>query len=83
MRDYALAIGADFGPTHDEESIVSTLPRELARDAHGRLGEVMDRFSTRTGVRVWLRPLGGGREWEVDGSTITLVERDAEMEPNR
>ncbi|OLE23184.1 MAG: hypothetical protein AUG49_16835 [Catenulispora sp. 13_1_20CM_3_70_7] len=41
----------------------------LVRDATGRIGRLM--AYTRT--RAWLRPPGGGLEWDVDPKTITPV----------
>ncbi|MEO3751753.1 hypothetical protein [Streptomyces sp. B6B3] len=42
----------------------------LARDTElGRLGKVMDYQSG----RVWLRPVEGGREWDVQPDRVELV----------
>jgi hypothetical protein len=41
----------------------------LVRDAGGRIGRLM----AYTRARAWLRPPGGGREWDVEPSTITEV----------
>lgn len=45
----------------------------LVRDAQGRVGKLM----AYTGKRAWLRPVGGGREWDVDPRSITAVEEEA------
>ncbi|GAB2876517.1 hypothetical protein GCM10022245_09530 [Streptomyces mayteni] len=37
---------------------VGALARDIARDAVGCVAD-------RQGSRVWLRPVGGGREWDV------------------
>ncbi|TDC80424.1 hypothetical protein [Streptomyces hainanensis] len=42
---------------------------ELARDARGVVGRVMDREAG----RVWLRPVGGGREWDVRAEEVAAV----------
>jgi len=41
----------------------------LVRDAGGRIGRLM----AYTRARAWLRPPGGGREWDVDPESITTV----------
>ncbi|WP_344672196.1 hypothetical protein [Catenulispora yoronensis] len=41
----------------------------LVRDAEGRIGRLM----AYTRARAWLRPPGGGREWDVDPTSITAV----------
>jgi hypothetical protein len=41
----------------------------LVRDASGRIGRLM----AYTRARAWLRPPGGGREWDVEPHTITVV----------
>jgi hypothetical protein len=41
----------------------------LVRDANGRIGRLM----AYTRARAWLRPPGGGREWDVEPDTITEV----------
>lgn len=41
----------------------------LVRDATGRIGRLM----AYTRARAWLRPPGGGREWDVEPDTITEV----------
>lgn len=42
-----------------------TKQRQLVLDtATGRVGEVMDRTNIGRYERVWLRPVGGGVEWE-------------------
>lgn len=41
----------------------------LVRDATGRIGRLM----AYTRARAWLRPPGGGREWDVDPKSITPV----------
>ena len=41
----------------------------LVRDATGRIGRLM----AYTRARAWLRPPGGGREWDVEPETITEV----------
>ncbi|TNM32276.1 hypothetical protein FH715_07760 [Streptomyces sedi] len=49
---------------------VGALARDVARDA---VGCVADRH----GDRVWLRPVGGGREWDVPvGQVEPLASRD-------
>lgn len=62
-------------PAHDRKP--QLLPRrELALDTStGRKGEVMDRIDTSHGERIYLRPPGGGREWEVPASQVTYLER--------
>ena len=45
----------------------------LVRDAQGRVGKLM----AYTGKRAWLRPPGGGREWDVDPGSITPVDEGA------
>ena len=42
----------------------------LVRDGQGRIGKLM----AYTGRRAWLRPVGGGREWDVDLRSICPVE---------
>ncbi|GAB2875920.1 hypothetical protein [Streptomyces mayteni] len=42
---------------------------ELARDVRGVVGRVMDREAG----RVWLRPVGGGREWDVRAEEAVSV----------
>lgn len=60
----------------------ATLQRRLARDnSTGCVGEVMhvarvDGLAT----RVWLRPVGGGKEWTADAADVQLVQ-DNEQEP--
>lgn len=51
--------------------------RLLVRDHtnHGRVGEVMDRRTTSDGVRLDLRPPGGGREWLADPACLEQVLR--------
>ena len=41
----------------------------LVRDATGRIGRLM----AYTRARAWLRPPGGGREWDVEPDTITEI----------
>lgn len=41
----------------------------LVRDATGRIGRLM----AYTRARAWLRPPGGGREWDVEPATITEI----------
>lgn len=41
----------------------------LVRDADGRIGRLM----AYTRARAWLRPPGGGREWDVDPESIRPV----------
>jgi hypothetical protein len=41
----------------------------LVRDASGRIGRLM----AYTRARAWLRPPGGGREWDVDPATIIEI----------
>lgn len=41
----------------------------LVRDASGRVGRLM----AYSRARAWLRPPGGGREWDVEPDTITEV----------
>ena len=41
----------------------------LVRDASGRIGRLM----AYTRARAWLRPPGGGREWDVEPDTITEI----------
>ena len=41
----------------------------LVRDAGGRIGRLM----AYTRARAWLRPPGGGREWDVEPDTITVI----------
>lgn len=51
-----------------------TKRRELALDTStGRVGEVMDTIDTSHGRRVYLRPVGGGREWSTDETDVQLV----------
>lgn len=46
----------------------------LVRDATGRIGRLM----AYTRARAWLRPPGGGREWDVEPETITeITDRDS------
>ena len=52
---------------------VGTLARDVARDA---VGCVMDRQSD----RVWLRPVGGGREWDVSVDQVEPVTDDGDRE---
>lgn len=56
-------------------------PREQVCDASGRIGEVMMRLSYQSGDRVWLRPPGGGREWDVLADSVTPVDASALQEP--
>ncbi len=54
--------GAGFSPVEGD----------TVRDARtGRVGVVMDRC----GERFFLRPLGGGREWEADPRDIRAISR--------
>lgn len=48
-------------------------PRRLARDNSGRVGEVMERRTVNNQERVWLRPVGGGLEWDVLASQVEPV----------
>jgi hypothetical protein len=41
----------------------------LVRDASGRIGRLM----AYTRARAWLRPPGGGREWDVEPDTISEI----------
>ena len=41
----------------------------LARDARGAVGRVVDQEAG----RVWLRPVGGGREWDVRADEVEPV----------
>lgn len=51
-------------------------PRQLVRDrTRGRVGEVMDQRSTSDGIRLDLRPPGGGREWLADPLNLEPVRR--------
>ncbi|GAA2034522.1 hypothetical protein GCM10009839_38800 [Catenulispora yoronensis] len=62
----------------------AVMPRRLlARDAQGRVGEVMPSaipehlrgpYASR---RVHLRPEGGGREWSVPASEVEYLERES------
>ncbi|TDC75561.1 hypothetical protein E1283_12085 [Streptomyces hainanensis] len=57
---------------------------ELARDPRGVVGRVVDHQAG----RVWLRPVGGGREWDVpveDVESAPMAEllRPAVVEANR
>lgn len=48
-------------------------PRQLARDIRsGHEGEVMAEPSS-GGRNFWLRPVGGGREWEVPKQYVQLL----------
>jgi hypothetical protein len=51
------------------------LVRERSRPA--RVGEVMDTSETSDGTRVYLRPPGGGLEWEADPEALEPVENPA------
>ncbi|MEK8172931.1 hypothetical protein NKH77_39865 [Streptomyces sp. M19] len=54
--------------THTDSYLLSA--GDVVRDVGaGRVGEVMDVRE----ARVFLRPLGGGREWEADPATIEPV----------
>ncbi len=44
----------------------------LVRDDQGRVGRLM----AYTGKRAWLRPPGGGVEWDVDPASIRVVGED-------
>jgi hypothetical protein len=44
----------------------------LVRDDQGRVGRLM----AYTGKRAWLRPPGGGVEWDVDLGSIRVVGED-------
>lgn len=66
----------NYGPHLDEESTMPAPRRELARDESGRVGEVMDRSITDRGERVWLRPVGGGREWVVPAAEVELLDQE-------
>lgn len=51
-----------------------TKHRERALDTStDRIGEVMERRGIGRGERVWLRPVGGGIEWEADGENVQPV----------
>ena len=53
--------------------------RPLALDtATNRIGEVMETADT-PGSRnlYWLRPIGGGREWDVEPQNVQLLDNDA------
>ncbi|MET9292797.1 hypothetical protein [Streptomyces sp. NPDC003077] len=51
--------------------VVGKCARDTKRD---RVGEVMDV----SGSRVWLRPVGGGREWEAERAAVEpLTPREA------
>lgn len=58
----------------------ATPPRRLARDAQGRVGEVMPAVvpahlrDPRISHRISLRPEGGGREWSVPADEIEYLE---------
>jgi hypothetical protein len=55
----------------------SPIRRRLVRDlSSNRVGEVMD--ENRAGDRLFLRPVGGGREWEVDIDRV--VDLDSEVD---
>lgn len=48
--------------------------RELVRDmASNRIGEVMERRRIGLVERVWLRPRGGGLEWDVPADQVQPV----------
>lgn len=48
--------------------------RQLVLDTDtGRVGEVMERTSIGRYERVWLRPVGGGREWTTDAAAVQPV----------
>lgn len=51
---------------------------ELVVDANGRVGVIMDVFPTHRGNRAYLRPPGGGREWDVEESSLTAVPDDVD-----
>ena len=58
-----------------------TTQRRLARDAHGRVGEVMPPpipphlCDPDKPGNVWLRPVNGGREWSVAADQVEYLER--------
>lgn len=48
--------------------------RDLARDTrNGKEGEVMD--SNQNGTLLYLRPVGGGLEWEVETEHVEIIKR--------
>lgn len=49
--------------------------RQRARDTRtDREGEVMARHDTAQGVRYYLRPVGGGKEWIVPDKWVQLLD---------
>ncbi len=52
-----------------------TKSRQLARDVrNGREGEVMATPDPPGRRNYWLRPIGGGREWEVPKQYVQLLD---------
>lgn len=51
-----------------------TKRRDLARDTRdGKVGEVMD--ANHNGTLLYLRPVGGGIEWEVPRERVEIINR--------
>lgn len=58
-----------------------TKPRQLARDIQtGRVGEVMADPAAPTYV-YYLRPVGGGREWEAPRESVELLDAAQDLRP--
>lgn len=57
-----------------------TRQRQLARDIRsGREGEVMAEPKPPGRRNYWLRPVGGGTEWEVPREFVQLLNREPEQ----
>lgn len=55
-------------------------PRRLARDIRDdRVGEIMDQRQTSQGSIYDLRPVGGGREWEVPREFVQLLDKERQQ----
>jgi hypothetical protein len=70
----------NYGPArYGQEEPMPMQQRRLARDAQGRVGEVMPSpipehlRSPDAPASVHLRPVGGGREWSVPASQVTYL----------
>lgn len=73
-------VAYDIRPS-DNPEVDNVMPeRQRARDAQGRIGEVMGAPQPGSAL-LSLRPVGGGLEWDVPADSITLVDADGEPLP--
>ena len=80
VADRPCPAGCAYAPRSEPQTIATEgNGRPLVRDVRtNRVGEVMDRRNTSHGERIWLRPVGGGREWTASADDIEPVDTTQE-----